>query len=417
MEKKTIGSFIAVLRKAAGMTQKQLAEKLNVSDKAVSRWERDETLPDLTLIPVLAEIFGVTSDELLRGCRSNAEAPTAQAEEKTKKQLKYLLDKAKTDYQIRTLISVTVAFLGVISAAILNLAFLRAVAGFWVGCVFFLVAAVLQTIFSIQMKSKLRAEDFGAEALAACKKTIGSYTYWGFAVVAILFAFTLPLATVPDSHWGLSPDMWVGWDNAFFTRQPGLWVGLAAGLIWFIKEKRRGNIQITPKGKLRIWTICILISLFLITLTLQMELRSNLRTHPNRVGFGTEYTNAQEFKALMELPLDEEGNDQKTVVMETYPDGSPSLIGCWNGNTIDHFHIQHTAQLDTTIQYFDLNHTIDSLRTWDDQKNHSVWVFTHQEIGNAYDMIGWILLATCLVYPAEIAAAVLIYKKKAKKLS
>ena len=42
MEKKTIGSFIATLRKANGMTQKDLAEKLNVSDKTISHWERDD---------------------------------------------------------------------------------------------------------------------------------------------------------------------------------------------------------------------------------------------------------------------------------------------------------------------------------------------------------------------------------------
>ena len=69
MEKKTMGSFIAALRRASGMTQKELAERLNVSDKSVSRWERDDGAPDLALIPVLAEIFGVTCDELLRGER------------------------------------------------------------------------------------------------------------------------------------------------------------------------------------------------------------------------------------------------------------------------------------------------------------------------------------------------------------
>ncbi|MEG1010365.1 MAG: helix-turn-helix transcriptional regulator, partial [Ruthenibacterium sp.] len=57
MERKTIGSFIAVLRKANGLTQKDLAEKLNVSDKSVSRWERDDGAPDLSLVPVIAEIF------------------------------------------------------------------------------------------------------------------------------------------------------------------------------------------------------------------------------------------------------------------------------------------------------------------------------------------------------------------------
>ena len=73
MEKKTIGGFISALRKANGMTQKDLAERLNVSDKSVSRWENDEGAPDLSLIPVIAEIFGVTCDELLRGERKSPE--------------------------------------------------------------------------------------------------------------------------------------------------------------------------------------------------------------------------------------------------------------------------------------------------------------------------------------------------------
>lgn len=67
MEKRTMGSFIAALRRANGMTQRELAERLNVSDKSVSRWECDDGYPDLSLIPVIAEIFGVTADELLRG--------------------------------------------------------------------------------------------------------------------------------------------------------------------------------------------------------------------------------------------------------------------------------------------------------------------------------------------------------------
>ena len=86
MEQKTIGKFITALRKANGMTQKDLAEKLNVSDKTVSRWERDEGAPDLSMIPVIAEIFDVTCDELLRGERKSpaereAKEATADTEE------------------------------------------------------------------------------------------------------------------------------------------------------------------------------------------------------------------------------------------------------------------------------------------------------------------------------------------------
>jgi transcriptional regulator with XRE-family HTH domain len=69
VQRNSIGRFIAVLRKANGMTQQEMADRLNVSNKAVSRWERDECSPDLTLIPAIAEMFGVSCDELLRGER------------------------------------------------------------------------------------------------------------------------------------------------------------------------------------------------------------------------------------------------------------------------------------------------------------------------------------------------------------
>ena len=70
MNKKSIGQFLAALRKANGMTQQEIADRLNVSNKAVSRWERDECTPELSLIPSIAEIFGITVDELLRGERN-----------------------------------------------------------------------------------------------------------------------------------------------------------------------------------------------------------------------------------------------------------------------------------------------------------------------------------------------------------
>lgn len=80
MEQKTLGGFLAALRKESGMTQKDLAERLNVSDKTVSRWERNDGAPDLAVIPVLAELFGVSCDELLCGER-NAPLEAPQLEE------------------------------------------------------------------------------------------------------------------------------------------------------------------------------------------------------------------------------------------------------------------------------------------------------------------------------------------------
>lgn len=65
--KKTLGMLISETRKQKGMTQLELAEKMGVTDKAVSKWERDLSCPDVGSLPLLAEILGLSLDELLRG--------------------------------------------------------------------------------------------------------------------------------------------------------------------------------------------------------------------------------------------------------------------------------------------------------------------------------------------------------------
>ena len=65
MSNKNIGEIISSLRKEKGMTQTDLAEKMNVTDKAVSKWERNLSCPDVNSIPKLAEVLGTTVEELL----------------------------------------------------------------------------------------------------------------------------------------------------------------------------------------------------------------------------------------------------------------------------------------------------------------------------------------------------------------
>ncbi|MBQ5322858.1 MAG: helix-turn-helix transcriptional regulator [Oscillospiraceae bacterium] len=65
LDKEKFGEFVSKLRKEQGMTQKELAEKLFVSDKAVSKWERGQSLPDITMLNPLADALGVTAAELL----------------------------------------------------------------------------------------------------------------------------------------------------------------------------------------------------------------------------------------------------------------------------------------------------------------------------------------------------------------
>lgn len=83
MDARNTGVLIAGRRKALGLTQKQLAERLLVSDKAVSKWENGASYPEVTLLPPLAQILGLTVDELLAGAVRGEEPPpedTAEAD-------------------------------------------------------------------------------------------------------------------------------------------------------------------------------------------------------------------------------------------------------------------------------------------------------------------------------------------------
>lgn len=65
--KKTLGTLLAETRKQKGMTQLELAEKMGVTDKAVSKWERDLSCPDVATLPLLAETLGLSVEDLLQG--------------------------------------------------------------------------------------------------------------------------------------------------------------------------------------------------------------------------------------------------------------------------------------------------------------------------------------------------------------
>lgn len=77
MKKRSFGDTVAALRKEKGMTQLELAEKMGVTDKAVSKWERDLSFPDVGSLPRLAQLLEVSVDQLM------------QVQEYTEKEPKY----------------------------------------------------------------------------------------------------------------------------------------------------------------------------------------------------------------------------------------------------------------------------------------------------------------------------------------
>ena len=80
----TIGKRIAALRREKGLKQDDLAQMLEVSPQAVSKWENDQSCPDIALLPKLAQILGVSVDELLSGKQEMQPAVTLVPEEQRK---------------------------------------------------------------------------------------------------------------------------------------------------------------------------------------------------------------------------------------------------------------------------------------------------------------------------------------------
>lgn len=160
MEKKSIGIFICTLRKANGLTQQDLADRLHVSNKTVSRWERDESSPELALVPVIAELFGVTSDELLRGERIPSSDSALSA--KSERQISYLIKSSMAKYQTHTLLSVFLSLTGFFLMLVLGYGVRAPVVG--LGLAFVLIFA--SVLFQFSFLTRVRLSLGGVETSA-----------------------------------------------------------------------------------------------------------------------------------------------------------------------------------------------------------------------------------------------------------
>ena len=202
MEKKTMGKFIAVLRKANGMTQQELADKLLVSDKTVSKWERDDRMPDISLLPVMAEIFGITTDELLRGERNNPERETNSIEEtevkqkvKSDKQFNYMIDKKVHLYRNLSFISISLLIIAFIVATAVNFSAKRGDIAFYCSISLCIVAEVCQLLFALNAWIKV---DDGAnkdKVVLSNNKIAREATAISFACLGSI-AFYSPISAV-----------------------------------------------------------------------------------------------------------------------------------------------------------------------------------------------------------------------------
>ena len=118
-----IGKYIAGKRKALGMTQKQLAEKLNMSDKSVSKWERGICLPDVSVYMELCEILGISINEFLAGEDIDAENVEKKSEDNI---IQVTKDSKKKQKNLKSSLAVVTTF-AVIMVLVLGAVFVHKV--------------------------------------------------------------------------------------------------------------------------------------------------------------------------------------------------------------------------------------------------------------------------------------------------
>ena len=118
-----IGKYIAGKRKALGMTQKQLAEKLNMSDKSVSKWERGICLPDVSVYMELCEILGISINEFLAGEDIDAENVEKKSEDNI---IQVTKDSKKKQKNLKSILAVVKTF-AVIMVLVLGAVFVHKV--------------------------------------------------------------------------------------------------------------------------------------------------------------------------------------------------------------------------------------------------------------------------------------------------
>ena len=160
--KMTLGAFIAHLRKEKGLTQKQLSEILGVSDKTVSHWEREESAPDISILPLLANTLGITVDELLAGEKRATEIPVSATPDFIPSPV---TDKIKNGYRMFKIANVISAAISLFSTIISSgiLYFYRFMTldssadyfSFFSTVISVLASAVLTVIFNLIFTTKL----------------------------------------------------------------------------------------------------------------------------------------------------------------------------------------------------------------------------------------------------------------------
>ena len=435
MEKKTIGAFISALRKANGMTQKELAQRLNVSDKTVSRWERDDGAPDLSVIPAIAEIFHVTCDELLRGQRMSpaerSEGPQGnETSPRGDKERKRLLKSALSHYQNLTSVAMGISVIGLLVALICNLAFLKAVLGFLCGAIFYAASIVCQAIFINKAFQSVDDSGIDEASLSVFKRKVISLAEKSIGVTVFFIGFTFPLILV-DAYLGLGAGSLLLFGSIVGTA----FLLVYTVILYFLNGilLKRGVYRLSDREfsvydcnrKLKKkYTIRLV---FLLSLTLLLQaLGGETLWSPNFLSSskGIVFQDYESFIEYMaqDIPMDSYESYYSGTVSVPVPEDQIGEAIYYDryGNVISEEEALtrtiEDANGDVVCTYIDRNQSVATIRySAKDGTVLPIRVISQREHRASMRLFDLINTLYCLIYPMELLAALALYFKKRAK--
>ena len=245
MTKTSMGEFLAILRKSKGITQQEAADRLGVSNKTVSSWETGASSPDISMLPAIAELYGVTCDELLRGERISPAEPPQATEQKREKALAHLLARYKNNVSIAALVSYGLAVLAALLTLILAFAAFQSRLGFFIGLIL-LAASLFVTLLACRRAVFLVSQD-EFEANSTEQFSVYLFRVRGRVSLACAaaFGFIFPHVFIP-AYMGLS----VG-PSFLFGAIGAAAAFLIAGLIYLIVKSKSGHFPENERKFLR----------------------------------------------------------------------------------------------------------------------------------------------------------------------
>ena len=364
------------------------------------------------MIPALAEIFGVSCDELLNGGRINSEERQPRQEQKTAKQIDFLINRVRASFAVHSAGIYALSALGLLAALVCNTVFSRAYLGFFLACVFYVGGLMWLTMKLIASFSSLVYET-ESPLLDRVKEKIVRSAAGNLTGVLIMFAAALPLIVVVNSpYYGLDISDWARYGLVF--------AGIAAviGLIICAAVPRictaRGVYvpeEMTVKAdKLRLKSALILVAVLVVTAAVQIALNYDTRLFAD----STSFDNVDDFVAFMETKQTSDGyNDAPATAVEYDAPAYDSRQ--WREQ---HTHSIEAPDGSVVCTYIQRNENVANMSfTWVENELVSIKVITSDQLRVAWQRQTLMNEAFIAVYIVEAAVCLIVFLSKKKKLA